>query len=209
MSASPPTTDKVDFPTCVSPIGIYFAVVASLIIVFAASTFLTTKLPIVLMLLLVTVVACCFALLKTAIDEMGAVTIEWSNQGVTVRRLMGSVSYYWSHVERVDLYDPGATFGDNGRHAENRSAIGLFIRDPAKPNRPSGDLPDLMLISRVGDAAEKIPKLSERLSNSKRYGGGRDGRKIGSAAQRSAAPAAPAKARSSKQFRRSAASKVA
>ena len=106
--------------------------------------------------------------------------------------------YNWSNIERVELYDPGATFGDFGRHAESRSAIGLFIRDPAKTNRQLGDLPDVMLISRVGAAAEKIPKLSERLSNARRYGGGKDSRKIGSSA-----PAG--KGRTAKQFRRSAA----
>ena len=202
MATSTPTTEQLVFPTHVSPIGVYFAVVSSLGIAFAIATISTSRLPIVLMVLLFAVVCCCVALLKNAIDEMGAVTIEWSSQGVTVRRLLGSVSYYWSHIERVDLYDPGATFGDNGRHEEKRMAIGLFIRDPAKVNRAPGDLPDVMLVSRVGAAAEKIPKLSERLSNAKRYGGGKDGRKIGGTV-----PAG--NGRSPKQFRRSAAAKAA
>lgn len=198
MPTSAQTTDKIQFPTHASPIGIYFASVSSLTIVFAVGTLVTARLPIILMLLLVAVAACCVALLKQAIDEMSAVSIEWSNQGVTVGRLLGTVNYTWSHIERVELFDPGATFGDNGRHEEKRTAIGLYIQDPAKKNRPSGDLPDVMLISRVGAAAEKIPKLAERLSNARRYGGGKDGRKIGTSA-----PAG--KGRSSKQFRRSAA----
>lgn len=202
MSSSPTTSDKIHFPTHLSPIGIYFAVVPGLVVVFAAATLLTTRMPIVLMILIGAVAACCVALLKQAIDEMGAVTIEWSNQGVKVSRPLGSVDYAWSHIERVELYDPSATFGDNGRHEEKRSAIGLYIHDPAKKNRPSGDLPDVMLISRVGAAAEKIPKLSERLSNARRYGGGKDGRKIGTNA-----PAG--KGRSGKQFRRSAAASAA
>ncbi len=197
MSSSPSTPEQIQFPTRFSPIGVYFAVVSSLTITFALATFLSTRLPLPLMGLLLAVIGCCVVLLRNSIEEMGSVTIEWSSQGVTCRRPLGSVSYYWSHIERVELYDPGATFGDFGRHEDGRSAIGLFLRNPANANKPASDVPDVMLISRVGEAAEKIPKLAERLSNAKRYGGGKDARKIG-------VNAPVVSPRSSKQFRRSA-----
>jgi|LNFM01.1.fsa_nt_gb hypothetical protein len=203
MSATPTTPEQILFPTRISPIGVFFVIVSSLTIAFALVTFLSTRLPIPLMVLLFAVVGCCAVLLRNAIEEMAAVTIEWSSQGVTCRRLLGSVSYYWSHIERVELYDPGATFGDFGRHEGGRSAIGLYLRDAAKANKPASDVPDVMLVSRVGEAAEKIPKLADRLSNAKRFGGGRDSRKIGGVAPAASPP------RAGKQFRRSAAAKKA
>lgn len=39
--------------------------------------------------------------------------MKWSAMlGITVRRLLGAESYYWSQVRRVAVFDPGATFGD-------------------------------------------------------------------------------------------------
>ena len=198
-SSTPPSNDTVTFPLHLSPIGIFFTIVPALVIATAAYCFMIYKLPIVLMLLMIAVSGCCAALIKAAIEEMGPVTVEWSTQGVTVRGVLGAMSYYWSHIERVETYDPGATFGDRGRHEEQRVAIGLFIRKPAKKNVVGDDVPDIMIISRAGEAGEKIPKLAERLSNARRYGG-KDTRKIGGQ---------PANSRQARQFRRTASATAA
>jgi hypothetical protein len=197
MAANTPHSETVEFPHHPSPIGVFFVVVPTLVVVFGAIVIASYRLPWIMYILVATVMGCAAVLAKTAIDEIGKVKIEWSAQGVTVHRILGSESFYWSHVERVELLDPGATFGDNGRHDEGRSAIGIFIRDPQRKDRPLSDTPDAMLVSRVGEQAGKIPKLAERLANAKRFGGGKDGRKLGGSA-----PSQPGRA--AKQFRRTA-----
>lgn len=181
MPANAQPQEQVIFPAHVSPIGIFFVVVPVLIMIFGALSLSMMRLPIVLMILLLVVMGSCAVLLKSAVEEMGQVVIDWSGQGITVKTLLASTSYYWSHIERVELYDPGATFGDKGRHEELRMAIGLYLRDPERKQRDESEPPDVMLVSRTDGSADKIPKLVERLSNAKRYGGGKDARKLGAA----------------------------
>ncbi len=205
MSGSAANTDQMVFPAHPSPIGIFFVAVPGLIIVFIGVCFSIYVLPLILKILLLPVLGSCIYAVKNALDEMGQVTLEWSGQGLTVHRILGSDSYYWSHVEGVELYDPGATFGDLGRHEEKRQAIGLFVRDPARKQRPHGSPPDVMVVSRAGEAADKIPKLVERLSNAKRFGGGKDARKLGAAAATDSKGKPAKSSKSSKAFRRTSA----
>lgn len=202
--ASTPSVDKIVFPASYAPIGIFFAVVPILVVLGIAACLVFVRLPILVMLPLLAVAGCCVVLAKEAIDEMGQVTVEWSAQGLTVHRVLGSVSYYWSHMEGVEGYDPGATFGDFGRHEEKRQAIGLFIRDPNRKARDAGAPPDVMVVSRAGDAGEKIPKLVERIAHARRYGGGKDARKFGAAPPAKSA-SKPAAAKAARSFRRTAA----
>ncbi len=205
QSSTPPTSDKVVFPPSFSPIGIFFVVVPSLVVLGIVACLVFQRLPILVMLPLLAVAGCCVVLAKEAIDEMGKVTIEWSPQGLTVHRTLGSVSYYWSHMEGVEGYDPGATFGDFGRHEEKRAAIGLFIRDPNRKARDAGAMPDVMIVSRAGAEGEKIPKLVERIAHARRYGGGKGSRKFGAAAPANVASKPTAKSKSARSFRRAAA----
>jgi hypothetical protein len=198
--ASTPAVDKVVFPASFAPIGIFFVVVPALVVIGIAACLMFHSLPIFVIMPLLAVAGCCVYLVKEAIDEMGPVTVQWSTQGLTVHKALGSVSYYWSHMEAVEGYDPGATFGDFGRHEEKRQAIGLFLRDPNRKSRDAGALPDVMIVSRAGEAGENIAKVVERLAHARRYGGGKDARKFGAAQSNSAAGAKPARA-----FRRAAA----
>jgi hypothetical protein len=116
-----------------------------------------------------------------------------------VRRITGSSTYYWSQIDRIEVFDGGASFGDN---EERRAGIALYMRDPQRkvagdaPKKVGDAPPDVQLISYTGDMAAKIPKLVERLSNAKRAaGGGKDARRLG------AKPAQGNKA--GKSFRRS------
>ena len=193
--ASTPATEQVEFATRVSPIGIFFGVVSASVVVCAAITMASHKPPVLLMLLMMGVMGCCIKLLKNAIEDMGQVTIEWSSQALVVHRLTGNSSYSWSQIDSVKLFDPGATFGDHGRHEEKRAAIGLYLRDPERKQLP--DLPDVMVVSRAGEDAEKIAKLCERLAHAKRFAGGKEVRRVG-------AVAIPA-GRAAKSFRRTAA----
>lgn len=194
MPDSAPKSDTLVFPMHVSPIGIFFVIVPTVVILFTGMALWTTKLPLPLIGLLLVVVASCVALAKAAIDEMGAVTIEWSGQCVTIHRVMGSETYYWSHVERIETFDPGATFGDLGRHEEKRIALGLLVCDRTKKGALAEAPPNVLLISRVNEDKERIPKLAERLGNAKRNGG-KEMRKLGGAAQ-------AANGKSPKSFRR-------
>ena len=196
MPGSTPASEKIAFPARFSPIGAFFVVVTGGIVVCSALAMLGHRVPVLLMLLIVGVMACCLKLLKEAVEDMGDVTIEWSSQGLDVHRLTGSSSYSWSQIDGVELFDPGGTFGDHGRHEEKRAAIGLYLRDPERKQRPA--LPDVMVVSRAGEAADKIPKLCERLSHAKRFAGGKDARRLGGHA------ASPVAGRAVKSFRRTA-----
>ncbi len=205
QSNTPPSADKVVFPRSISPIGVYFVVVPSVVVLGIAACLVFQRLPILVMLPLLAVAGCCMALVKESIDEMGQVTVEWTSQGLTVHRTLGSVSYYWSHMEGVEMYDPGATFGDFGRHEEKRAAIGLFIRDPNRKARDAGAMPDVMIVSRAGDEGDKIPKVVERLAHARRYGGGKEARKFGAAAPAKVESKPAAKKKAARSFRRVAA----
>lgn len=202
MTATAPTTEKMVFPAHAAPIGIFFIVVPTLVILATAACLLLQRLPFFLIMPMLAVAVSCMVLVKEAIEEMGQVTLEWSGQGLTVHRVLGSVSYYWSHVEAVESFDPGATFGDLGRHEEGRTAIGLFIRNPMRKERPIGAPPDVMLVSRTGEDGDRLPKLAERLGFVRRYGGGKEARRLGGAAGE--APAKP-KTKAARSFRRTAA----
>lgn len=195
MPENSKASEQIAFPMSRSPIGAFFIVVPALIIVVGAIAQITTKMPLLLRFMILAVMASCIVLLKSAIEEMCDISVEWSAQGVTVKNLFGATTYYWSQVERVELFDPGATFGDMGRHEETRHAIGLYIRNPDKQQRADGDPPDVMVVSRAGSAGDTIPKLVERLSTAKRYGGGKDARKLGGTGNANGS-------RSAKAFRR-------
>lgn len=196
MTGNNPASEKIAFPPRFSPIGAFFVVVTGCVVAFSSVAMFDHKVPVLLMLLIVSVMGCCFKLLKEAVEDMGSVTVEWSSQSLEVHRLTGSSSYSWSQIDAVELFDPGATFGDHGRHEEKRAAIGVYLRDPARKQRPA--MPDVMVVSRAGEAADKIPKLCERLSHAKRFAGGKDARRLG------AHVASPAAGRAAKSFRRTA-----
>ena len=185
----------MEFPARVSPIGAFFVLVPFLSLVTIGWTIAHHRLPIYIILLLVVVAGCCGKLLKEAIEDLGPVGVEWTNQGVTVSRLLGSYSFTWSQVEKVEKHDPGATFGDFGRHEDSRAGVGLFIRNPDRKERAIDAAPDVLILSRCGADAEKVGKLAERLTHAKRFAGSKDPRRSG---------VGPAGNRSNKVFRKSA-----
>ena len=170
-------TESMDFPARISPIGGFFLAVPTAIVATIVWTITFHALPIYITALLIVIAGCCVKLVKEAIEDLGQVTVEWTTQGVTVNRLIGSFAFSWSEVEK---HDPGATFGDSGRREDGRAGVGLFIRNHERgKERVSDTLPDVLIVSRCGADAERVVKLAEKLAHAKRFAGGRDPRRGG------------------------------
>jgi len=204
-AATTPASEQMVFSPAIAPIGVFFALVPAFISLAALVAIIFNSLPLSLIALLLGLVGCCTMLIKRAVGDMCQVTVEWSPQGLTIHRLFGGATYPWTHIERIEMLDPGATFADFGRHEELRAGVGLFLRDPSRKERLPGDPPDVLVLSRCGGEAERIPKLTEKLSAAKRgANGGRDIRKIG-APPTIGAPKQAKAGKSGKGFRRNAA----
>lgn len=177
--AAAPQSERIDFPARVSPIGAFFVLIPTLILFTIGWTIVHHRMPIYIILLLLVVAGCCGKLLKEAIEDLGPVSVSWTSQGVTVNRLIGSYTFSWSQVEKVEKHDPGATFGDFGRHEDGRAGVGLFIRNPDRKDRAIDAPPDVLILSRCGSDADKVANLADRLVHAKRFAGGKDPRRGG------------------------------
>lgn len=197
-AAPKPPAERADFPMRISPIGGFFLAVPALIIVVILWTIAAHPLPIYIIVLLLVIVGCCGKLVMEAIIDVGQVSVEWTSLGVTIYKPIGSCTFTWSEVEKVEKHDPGATFGDMGRHEEGRAGVGLYIRNPNRGAERERDAPpDVLIVSRCGAEAERVAKLAEKLAHAKRFAGGRDPRRGGATAASGG--------RSAKAFRKTAA----
>ena len=179
MPANVPASDTIEFPAQRSPLAIFFVVVPVLTIVTIAIVVLNHKLPIYLMCLLGVVAIGCLALAKAALETIGDVTLELTGEELVVKRLLGSASYSWSHIESVKKFDPGPTFADT-RSEEGSAGIGLFLRDPERKKEREADAPpDVLIVSRNAEEADKVAKACERIANARRkaMGGAGDQRR--------------------------------
>lgn len=201
-TAAVPNAEQITFPASYTPIGVAMLVVSALIVVAIMYVTIMLKIPLVLKVMLGLLAGSCFMMIKATLEDMSAVTITWTAQELVVARMLGSVSYPWSHIEGVKAFDAGATFADAGQNEEDgRAAIALQMRQSARVANPKdktaqlAEVPPAMIISRAGDEAAKIPKAVQRLNIAKNTaGGGGDVRKFGAAASGG---------KSAKAFRRS------
>jgi hypothetical protein len=205
-NANAPSSENMVFPAAIAPIGVFFVVVPAAIILAAIYVLVRYNLPWIIIASLPVVIVTCGMLIKQAVSDMSEVTVEWSSQGLTVRSALGGSIYSWTELEKIELHNPGASFGDRGRADDARASIGLFVRDPSRKEREHDAPPDVTILSRSGDDVAQLPKLVERLSAMKRgNGGGKDGpRKFGAPAPALGKAAKSGKAAGAKSFRRTA-----
>lgn len=205
-STNAPASDQMVFPAAISPIGAFFVAVPAAIILTAAFVLVTHELSLIVIAVLPIVMVSCAMLIKQAVTDMCEVTVEWSSQGLTVGRITGGTAFVWTEVEKIEAHDPGVGFGD-AAGGDGRASLGLYIRNPERKEREHGEPPDLIVLSRAGVEAEKIPKLVDRLSTAKRGAGGKQGRRFGAPPPAVGKPAKGAKSTKGaggKSFRRTA-----
>ena len=185
MTATTPPADQIEFPAQKSPLAMFFVVVPTLTIVTIALVVMQHKLPLYLIALLLLVGGGCMMLAKAALESLGDVKIDLTGEELVVRRLVGSASYSWSNIESVKMLSPDPTFADI-RGEEGTIGIGLFMRNPDKKKERDADAPpDVLIVTRSAEEADKVAKACERISNARRkaLGGGGDQRRGGSGKQ--------------------------
>ena len=178
--ATKTATEEIEFPAQNSPLAILFVVVSLLTLVVTVYVLAKVKLPTYLFGPLVVVAGSCAVLAKLALEGLGAITLEITQQELVIKRMIGSSSYSWSDIESVKLFDPGATFANGGRGAEAYIGIGLFMRKADKKERdPSAD-PDVLVAAFTSAEADIVSKACNRLDLARRRsmnGGGNDAKR--------------------------------
>ncbi len=180
MTAPTPPADQIEFPAHKSPLAIFFVVVPTLTIVTIAAAVIQHEMPLYLIALLLLVGGGCIMLAKAAVESLGDVTIDLTGEELVVKRLVGSASYSWSNIESVKTLRPDPTFADI-RGEEGTIGIGLFMRNPDKKKEREADAPpDVLIVTRSAEEADKVAKACERISNARRKAmGGGDQRRGG------------------------------
>ncbi len=180
MNAPTPPADQIEFPAQKSPLALYFAVVPLLTAVTIAVAVMQHELPMYLIALLVLVGGGCIMLAKAAIGSLGDVKIDLTGEELVVNRFIGSASYPWLNIESVKILTPDPTFGAV-RGEAGTIGIGLFMRNPDRKKEREADAPpDVLIVARSAEEAEKMAKACERINNARRKAmGGGDPRRGG------------------------------
>ncbi|MGE0628075.1 MAG: hypothetical protein AB7O43_09655 [Hyphomicrobiaceae bacterium] len=157
----------------------FFAVVPVLLLLVIGVNVATNRLPLPLIGLLLMAGACCIVWVSEAVNHLGDVTVELTDQELRVRRLFGSSSYAWSSIDEVRLVNPGPTLSDTSRAADGRAGIGVFLRTSTKAQRNENAEPDVVLVSGAADKAEQIIKAADRIALfQRRIGSGRGTKRV-------------------------------
>jgi hypothetical protein len=167
-TTSPKSSELIEFPAQNPPIAIFFAVVPLLTLIAVAVVLLTNKFPLYLVGLLLVVAGGCAFLVKLALEGLGPVTLEMTQQELVVKRMLGASSYPWSNIESVKAFNPGPTFSNSGRGEDSHAGLGLFLRNQAKGARDVDAEPDVLLVSVPSGDADKITKACNRLELARR-----------------------------------------
>jgi hypothetical protein len=156
---------SLEFASRPSWLAWVLCIVPGLIVLQSGYVLLVKPVPLTLLLLLVMVIGTCGMLAVTALDAVMPTTVALTQDGVEIKRQLGTKTFGWSEIEDIKLVPaPGTISDDPTRKHANRIGVGLFLRATAK-DRTDPNLADAILFVGTDEDTGQLLGIMEQINS--------------------------------------------